>query len=553
LDDVDNQKPSESLPATTKKNSRSKRILLWIAGIFLLLAIAAVIAVEIALHRAEPILRARVIETLSSRFDSRVELEHFHVYFLHGFEVSGSGLRLRPNQIDMDKPLFAIDEFSFRTTWHGLLHSPMYVDKVNLHGMQIHMPPKEDRHHMPKLNSGNGNGGGIKIFVGQIKIENAALVLETSKPGKVPMGFEISHLTLQSVGANQPMKFHAILTNPKPIGDIDSSGYFGPFDAHSPGDSPIRGDYSFSHADLDTIKGIGGMLSSTGKYDGTLNHIVVDGETDTPNFSVDSGNHPLPLHTKFHAVVDGTSGDTYLQPVDAQLAHSHILAVGDVVRAPQGGHYITLNVTVGPARIEDMLKLGVKADPPIMSGGLRLKTNFLLPPGQASVSQKLHLKGTFQITNATFSADKIQAKVDELSLRSQNRTKEVKTIDKENPEAIESQMKGQFELGNSKLTLSNLEYNVPGADIALNGVYSLNGDQFDFSGKARLNAKASQLTTGFKSLLLKPVDPFFSKNGAGTEVPIKITGTRSEPKFGLDFHHKDKGDADSHSTDSSKQ
>jgi hypothetical protein len=103
-------------------------------------------------------------------------------------------------------------------------------------------------------------------------------------------------------------------------------------------------------------------------------------------------------------------------------------------------------------------------------------------------------------------------------------------------------MKGQFELGNSKLTFSSLEYKVPGADISLNGMYTLDGDQFDFSGKARLKAKVSQLTTGFKSLLLKPVDPFFSKNGAGTEVPIKITGTRSEPKFGLDFHHKDKDD-----------
>ena len=107
-------------------------------------------------------------------------------------------------------------------------------------------------------------------------------------------------------------------------------------------------------------------------------------------------------------------------------------------------------------------------------------------------------------------------------------------------------MKGQFELGNSKLTFSSLQYNVPGADIALNGVYTLDGNQFDFSGKARLNAKVSQLTTGFKSLLLKPVDPFFSKNGAGTEVPIKITGTRSEPKFGLDFHHKDKEDSNQH-------
>ncbi len=67
----------------------------------------------------------------------------------------------------MDKPLFAVDEFSFRTTWHGLLHTPMYVDKVNLQGMQIHMPPKEDRTNMPKLSGKNSRGGGIKIFVGE--------------------------------------------------------------------------------------------------------------------------------------------------------------------------------------------------------------------------------------------------------------------------------------------------------------------------------------------------------------------------------------------------
>ena len=46
------------------------------------------------------------------------------------------------------------------------------------------------------------------------------------------------------------------------------------------------------------------------------------------------------------------------------------------------------------------------------------------------------------------------------------------------------------------------------------------------------------MTTGWKSILLKPVDPFFSKDGAGTEVPVRITGTESEPHFGLDFGHK---------------
>jgi hypothetical protein len=533
--------PSENLPATTKKNSRSKRIFLWIAAIFLLVLVLGVTAVEVALHRAEPILRARVIDTLSTRFDSRVELEHFHVYFFNGFQVSGSGLRLHPNHIDMDKPLFGIDEFSFRTTWHGLLHTPMYVDKVNLRGMQIHMPPKEDRFNMPKLSGKSGSsGGGIKIFVGEIQVDNAILVLETNKPGKIPLDFEISSLILQSVGQNQPMKFHAILTNPKPVGNIDSTGYFGPYDTSSPGDSPIRGNYNFSHADLNTIKGIGGMLSSTGNYEGTLNHIVVDGETDTPNFSIDSGNHPLPLHTKFHAIVDGTNGDTYLQPVDAQLLHSHIIAVGQVVRAPQGGHNITLDVTVSPARIEDMLTLAVKTTPPLMNGDLKLKTKFFLPPGKVSVSQKLQLKGDFQVINATFSSEKIQSRIDELSLRGQGKPEEAKEMDKQHPQTIQSQMDGEFELGDSKLTFNSLDYKVPGADIALNGVYTLDGNQFDFHGKARLKAKVSEMVGGWKSILLMPVDPFFSKNGAGTEVPISITGTRSDPKFGLDFGRKDK-------------
>jgi hypothetical protein len=53
----------------------------------------------------------------------------------------------------------------------------------------------------------------------------------------------------------------------------------------------------------------------------------------------------------------------------------------------------------------------------------------------------------------------------------------------------------------------------------------------------RLQAKLSQATTGIKSFLLKPFDPFFRKNGV-TVLPIKVTGTRDQPAFGLDFHRK---------------
>jgi hypothetical protein len=54
-----------------------------------------------------------------------------------------------------------------------------------------------------------------------------------------------------------------------------------------------------------------------------------------------------------------------------------------------------------------------------------------------------------------------------------------------------------------------------------------------------MKARLSQTMTGAKSFILKAFDPFFRKNGQ-TELPIKITGTREHPSFGLDFRHKDK-------------
>jgi hypothetical protein len=51
-----------------------------------------------------------------------------------------------------------------------------------------------------------------------------------------------------------------------------------------------------------------------------------------------------------------------------------------------------------------------------------------------------------------------------------------------------------------------------------------------------MDAKLSQTTTGAKSVLLKLVDPFFSKDGAGTLLPIKIQGSRENPSFGLELH-----------------
>jgi hypothetical protein len=537
------------------RRGRKGRVLIWIAGCLVLILIGLGIAAQMAMDRAEPILRARVIETLSTRYGSRVELDHFHVSVVRGFEAEGDGLRLYPRRFLAAEPLISIAKFGFRVSWPSVFHSPMHVGQVTVEGMTIDIPPKQERGTTsasaavaPALASQiPGHQPGIKIYVDEVIIRNVRLLIRNGKPGKLPLDFEISRVALHSVGPGQPMRFEATLVNPKPIGNIQSSGYFGPFQQEHPGETPVRGSYSFTHADLATFKGIGGILSSSGKYGGPLNQLVVDGEASVPDFRLDTGNHPMPLHTIFHAVVDGTSGDTFLQPVQAQLGHSPFLVSGSVVkvRGADGkphGHDITLDVEMDRARIEDFLKLAVRTDPPVMNGNLRMRARIFLPPGNVPVPDKLHLNGNFEVSGAYFSSDKIQEKVDLLSQMGQGHPKDPDLKVSPPPPEVKApaDMQGNFVLANTSMTFSDLNFSVPGALIDMAGVYTLDGSKFDFHGQAKLHAHPSQMTTGWKSALLTMADPFFAKQGYGTVVPIEVNGTKSDPHFGLDFGHKDK-------------
>jgi hypothetical protein len=518
----------------------SRSLWYWISGIALLAIVVITVTGSILASRAEPILRARVIETLSARFKSQVELDSFHVSVRNGLQVSGGGLRIfgdtDPNNHEQGmQPIIGVAEFRFRTGIPDLLRSPMHVDTVYVTGLQINLPPKEHRGEMKRLSP---RGGKIRIVVDRLVCDRAQLIINTLKPGKLPLEFEIENLKMTSVGPGSPMHFEANLTNPKPLGNILSSGSFGPWDADSPRDTPVSGAYSFNHADLGTIKGIGGILSSTGKYAGTLDHIVVDGVTDTPDFRIAISGRPVPLHTDFHAIVDGTNGDTYLQPVRARLLDSSLTANGSVVRTDNPrGHHVELEVAIEQGKIEDLLKLAIRTDPPIMTGAVRLKTHFDLPPGEPDVANRLKLSGDFQVSGVHFTNEKVQGKVDSLSMRSQGRPK----LALDNiPDNVPSKLTGTFSLIQALISFSRLQFQVPGTEVHLTGQYSLDGNQFDFRGTARMDARLSHMVTGWKSVLLKPVDPFFSKNGSGTEIPIKVTGTKSEPHFGTDFGHKDK-------------
>ena len=126
------------------------------------------------------------------------------------------------------------------------------------------------------------------MILGEIIADGAVVEIASGNPGSESLKFEVHKLTLNSVADDRPMSFHAALLNPKPPGEIRTDGQFGPLRPQNVGYALVSGSYVFERADLGVFSGIGGTLSSSGKFDGMLERIEVEGSTDAPDFDRDA-------------------------------------------------------------------------------------------------------------------------------------------------------------------------------------------------------------------------------------------------------------------------
>ncbi len=500
-------------------------------------ALALVARLFLLGQRLDPITRGRVIQALSARFDADVQLASLHVSLFPSPRVIAEGLALRHKGWDpSQKPFIAIRKFT-AYTGYGLLFGPVKrVTNVRLEGLIIDLPPT-DRGKMKQGMVGHPKNGEthFPFVIEEIVADGTVLKIEPRSKDKESLDFEIEKLTLHSVGPGRPMSFRASLTNPKPPGNIESTGSFGPWMTEDPRQTPVSGKYTFRHADLSVFAGIAGILSSIGEYSGVLERIAVRGDTDTPDFTVATAGFPVDLKTHYSAIVDGVNGDTTLDPVDAQFLHSSLECRGAVTGTPGvKGKTVALDVKTIHARIEDLLRLTVKGPKPPLTGAIAFQTKFLLPPGGKDVMARLALDGQFGITAAKFTDTGVQGQMNDLSLRAQGRPKEIG----EDKETFASDFHGHFKLKDGVANFSRLSFAIPGALVNLDGDYGLKSGDLNFHGTLRMQAKVSQTVTGFKSILLRIADPFFQKDGAGAVVPIRITGTQDHPSFGIEFRRK---------------
>jgi hypothetical protein len=499
-------------------------------------------------RRVEPFIREQVIAYLQDRFDSEVELASLRVRMRraslvetlfnrgHGViaTVEGDGVQLRYKGRRDLPPMFAMRQFRFDVELRTLLDRTKVLHLVTVDGMQINVPPKGQRPDLTPdtaeniASTGNPAENTSSVLLEEVIITNAALKILPKDSKKFPLHFDIHRVRLQSAGPGVAMKYEAALTNAKPRGEVRSSGTFGPWIADEPGDSHLAGAYEFTKADLGVFSGISGTLDSSGQFEGTLASVNVKGEATVPNFRLKQVGNPVPLHTRFEVSVDGTSGDTILKPVNGSLGSTSFRTSGGIIKHESDSHRtISLNVSMPSGNIHDLLSLAMKGTP-FMRGKISLNTKIDIPPLTGSVREKLLLDGQFQLSQARFLKSTVQDQIDTLSRRGRGQPNNTDIS------GVVSLMAGKFTLANEMITFQSLSFAVPGSGVDLAGTYDLDRDTLDFHGTLRLQAKVSETMTGWKRWVLKPIDPFFSKQGAGTLLRIQVVGTSKEPKFGRD-------------------
>jgi hypothetical protein len=506
-------------------------ILLWslfVVGFIIAVAAIGILTVQ---KRFEPEARKWLLAAIEKHYQSGVEIGAFHASLYPIPRASVEDIVVRFHGRTDVPPLAKIRRMTIEARLWGVWKRPVHITNLVMEGLEIAIPPKEnhaERH--PEHNPTTHKSSEAAFILEHVVADGMLLRLIPRDPAKDPRDFEFEKLTLESAALDRPLSFQAKLANWKPPGKVESTGHFGPWSAGDPGSTPLDGKYTFSEADLSVFHGISGTLSSAGEYRGRLDRIECSGTTDTPDFKLSVGR-PVDLKTEFHAIVDGINGDTILDPVTAHFRNSTVVARGGVINLPpHKGKNISLTVDVQKGRVEDFLHLVVNASQPMLVGGLAFRADFDLPPGKGDVMEKLHLKGHLNMPSARFTSVRVQDILGHISRRAEGDPKG------EVDENVASSFSSDFVLGNSQCSFSRLVFDVPGAEVRLSGTYGVHDGGLNFVGQARTDAKLSQMTTGVASKLLKFVDPFFAKQGAGAVLPIRITGTRSSPHFGLNFH-----------------
>ncbi len=506
-------RPSTIEPVQTRPQP-SRRWIIIVALVF----VALLIGLGVLYREAWPFTQRAVIEDLAEASDSKVTIRSYRQTYFPSPGCIIEGLEFRHGNRQFK--LITIDKLIVQGSYLGILHR--HVPRITASGARVFIPPFGSDLTFKSEHS--------TIEVDEILAHGSAVEFLSDDPRAQPFRFDVHEARLNDVRWGNPILYHIKLHNPQPPGEIFVHGSFGAWADGHPQDTPLSGEYTFDHADLSVYGGIAGWLASKGTFGGVLQHIDITGTTEVPDFVAKSGVHKVQLSTHFDAYVDAMHGDTFLKRVDARFGKTTIIAQGSVAGSKERkGKEALLSLTARRARIEDLLGLFVSNRAP-MSGAAAITAQVQIPSGDESFLKRVRLHGSFGVSDGSFTDEKTQQNVDELSQGARGERMD-------DTETALTDLRGQVQLTRGVAQFTDLRFGIPGARARMQGTYNVLNYKIDLHGRMRVDTKIAKTETGFKSLMLKMMDPIFKKKKKGEVVPVHITGTYEKPQFGLDLTH----------------
>jgi hypothetical protein len=506
-----------------------------LAGTVLVAATLAAGAAVWYVQTAEPRLARDLERWLSERLNSEVSIDTLDVTLFPAVRIEGVNLVLRIKGRPDLSPFITIRKWTGTGDLLGLWNHRLQL--VRIEGAEIVVPPGRKQDLKPLSVNGGTDGGSSPTpqtgapIVDRLEADHVLITVQPRDADRDPVVWDVRDLAMRDFSLETASPFSATVDTPLQKDRAYATGTAGPWPRRDLQTLPLQGEYTFD-GDLGSVPGLEGEIHVEGSALGALERLETAGKASSPGLGLSTkAGGRLPLTASYQGIFDGTSGDLALTRLTTQLGASTFDLTGSVLRrrGVRGRHVKLQASTPKPANLGDVMRLLVDGRNAPLTGRLGLRARLDIPPGENDVQDRLTVDGTFDVSQARFRDREIQERIDVLSRRGQGRPADPTIA------GVAADMEGQAVLRRRDLALSGVRFVVPGVAIEISGRYGLSSQRLDFHGIARLDATFSQTQTGARRLLLRPIDPLFRKDGAGTRLVVGIVGTREAPKVDVNL------------------
>ena len=514
----------------------NRRWILWFVGLVVTLLAAGVYLAD----QHWPFRYRNIHPLLEQIFASRITVGAYHrIYFPHpGFVAKG--LTLRRNAAPDLPPIGSTEDLIVQGSWSDLFLFRKQVRLVDVKGLHVVIPPVGSRANREDFPAGSSvDFSGPSTAVEEVNIHGA--VLDILRVNGDKYTFPIRQLVVRGVQKGRVASYSVDMQNASPTGNIRASGSFGPLVPANLGSTRVSGAFNFIGVNLREIGELRGTLSASGRFTGALSAIEVFSSAETPDFAVGRGR-PAAVQARVQCTVNALNGNIVLHKIEGTLGGTAVAAEGSVAGTPNMPKATDLDLMITKGRAQDLLHPFLERQPPIV-GAVTLKAHAHLAPerDQAKFLERLSVNGSFKLTDERLTDPSKEEILTNFSRRAQvskqPHSEPAADMNAGTPGNVLSSLEGQVKIQDGVVSTQQLTFMLPGASAVLNGFYDLHSGNVHLAGNLTMSSDVSHVTSGFKSVLLKPLIPFFKKDNAGAVIPISVTGGPSDYKVSQNLLH----------------